>query len=258
MTYPISLTLILPAYNEVKTIAQTITEAQAYFKQRGFSYEIIVSADGTDGTRELVSDMAQNDNPLRVIGSPERRGKGYGIRQAVLQSKGQIIGFADADNKTPITELDKILPWFNQGYDLVIGSRSHPKAQIKRRQPWYRRMGSIGFGYFMRNVTGLKGIIDTQCGFKFFKHDIALTLFKQQQIDGYMFDVEILYLAQYAGYQLKQVGVVWQDDADSRLVLFSGNVRNFLDVLKIRFSKRQALNSISPVPVVSSLSGTEN
>src|SRR5262245_8901643 len=96
------ITLIFPAYNEVKRIAQTIAEAQAYFAARHYPYAIIVAADGNDGTRELVAEMARTDPALQVIGSAVRRGKGYGIRQAVALAQGEIIGFADADNKTPI------------------------------------------------------------------------------------------------------------------------------------------------------------
>lgn len=234
----LQLSLVVPAYNEVKAITQTLVEAQAYLAQKNLTYEIIVAADGTDGTREAVGELAKRDSRLRVIGSPERKGKGHGVRQAVLMARGTLIGFIDADNKTPITELDKILPYFEQGYDLVIGSRSVKSAQILRRQPLYRRIGSIGFGYFMRTVTGIKGIIDTQCGFKFFKRIIALDLFQRQTIDGYMFDVELLYLAQKANYRIIQVGVLWRDDQDSRLVLVGGNIRNVIDVLKIRFKKR--------------------
>jgi dolichyl-phosphate beta-glucosyltransferase len=233
------LTLIFPAYNEVKTIATTIAEAQAYLERRGFSYEIIVSADGADGTRELVAEMAQTDARLRVIGSPERRGKGYGIRQAVFLAKGQIVGFADADNKTPIDELDKILPWFERGYDLVIGSRGLADSRLEKRQRWYRQLGSKGFGIFMHLVVGLHDIPDSQCGFKFFRWEVALDLFRRQKIDGYMYDVEILYLARRAGYRLQQVGIHWRDDGDSRLVLVGGNIRNVLDVLSIRLGSRK-------------------
>lgn len=239
----IEFTLILPAYNEARMIQRTISDVQSYLNQRALTYEIIVSADGDDGTRELVSELAKSDPRIRVIGNLERRGKGYGIRQAVAISNGSIIGFADADNKTPITELDHLLPWFNEGYDLVIGSRSLKTATIKRRQPLYRRIGSILFGYFMRYVTGLHDLVDTQCGFKFFKREVALDLFARQKINGYMFDVEILYLAQHANYKLKQVGVTWQDDGDSRLNLLSGNIQNFLDVIKIRFEKLPIINS---------------
>ncbi|HOW58711.1 MAG TPA: glycosyltransferase family 2 protein [Candidatus Omnitrophota bacterium] len=235
MNDQVDLTLILPAYNEVKSIGQTLAEARAYLDRQGLTYEIIVSADGTDGTRELVGDLAATDSRLRVIGSPERKGKGHGVRQAVFLAKGEIIGFVDADNKTPVTELKKVLPCFGQGYDIVIGSRGLKTAQIIQRQPFYRRLGAFGFRLFMWGVTGLWSICDTQCGFKFFKRDVALDLFQRQKIDGYMFDVEILYLAQQANYRLKQVGVAWKDDGDSRLVLVGGNIRNFLDVLKIRF-----------------------
>lgn len=244
------LTLILPAYNEVKTIANTVAEAQTYLNRRGFSYEIIVSADGDDGTRELVTELAKTDSAshpggddrLKVIGSPERRGKGYGIRQAVFLAKGQIVGFADADNKTPIDELEQVLPWFEQGYDLVIGSRGMSASRIEKRQPWYRQIGSRGFGVFMHLTVGLWHIPDTQCGFKFFRREVALDLFRRQQIDGYMYDVEILYLAQQAGYRLQQVAVRWRDDGDSRLVLLGGNIRNALDVLSIRFNIKRSRN----------------
>ncbi len=235
MTQRPFLSLIIPAYNEVKTIENTIIEAQTYLSRCGFSYEIIVSADGMDGTRELVADMIQIDNRLQVIGSPERRGKGYGIRQAVFIAAGEIIGFTDADNKTPIDELEKILPGFEQGYDLVIGSRGLPEAIIEKKQPWYRQIGSWSFGVYMHLVVGLHDITDTQCGFKFFRHDIALDLFERQKIDGYMYDVEILYLAQQSNYRLKQVGIRWRDDGDSRLNLVQGNIRNFWDILTVRF-----------------------
>ena len=229
------LTLILPAYNEVKRIAQTIGEAKVYFTGRHYTYEIIVSADGDDGTRELVAEMARTDPALKIIGSVERRGKGHGIRQGVALAQGEIIGFVDADNKTPIDEFDKFEPRLRDGYEVVVGSRQLRESRIERPQPFYRRLGSKGFGLFMHTVVGLHEIVDTQCGFKFFQRRAALDLFGRQRINGYMFDVEILYLAQQAGYRIAQVPVRWRDDGDSRLALLSGNVRNLLDILCIRF-----------------------
>lgn len=235
------ITLILPAYNEVKRIAQTIKEAQGYFEERGYTYEIIVSADGNDGTRELVREMAQTDPTLTVIGSEQRGGKGHGIREAVKLAQGEIIGFADADNKTPITEFDKLLVHLQAGCEVVIGSRGLKQSRIEQAQPLYRRWGSKGFGIFMHAMVGLPDIIDTQCGFKFFQRVVAQNLFRQQQIDGYMFDVEILYLAQKAGYRIEQVPISWRDDGDSRLVLLGGNIRNGLDILRIRFGKARGV-----------------
>jgi len=240
------ITLILPAYNEAKRIAETITQAKGYFESRSITYEIIVSADGNDGTRDIVSSMAITDPRVIGIGNIERRGKGYGIRQAVAIAQGDIVGFADADNKTPIEELDKILPVFlNSSYDLVIGSRGLSTSKIEQPQAFYRQIGSKGFAIFMHLIVGLNDIVDTQCGFKFFKHQVALDLFSRQKIDGYMYDVEILYLAQKAGHKIAQVPVRWRDDGDSRLQLLAGNLRNVLDIFRIRFTSDV---TTSPVP----------
>lgn len=245
MDYSPYITLILPAYNEAKRIVQTVGEAKAYFESRQFSYEIIVSADGNDGTRELVQAMAQADSTLRVIGSEERRGKGHGIRQAVQLAQGEIIGFSDADNKTPIDEFDKFEPGLRQGCEVVIGTRGDRQSRIERAQPLYRRLGSKAFGLVMHTLIGLPDIVDTQCGFKFFQRAVALDLFSRQRIDSYMFDVEILYLARQAGYHIEQVPIRWRDDGDSRLVLLRGNLRNGLDILRIRFGKAEPLPALA-------------
>lgn len=231
------LSLILPAYNEVQRIRQTIEQTRAYLEKRGIAHEIIVAADGDDGTREAVAAMAAADLRLGVLGSVERRGKGYGIRQGVARAAGEIIGFADADFKTPIEELDRLLPWFREGYDIVIGSRAVTDARIEVPQPLYRQLGSRAFALVMHALLGMWHIHDTQCGFKFFRAAVARDLFGRQRIDGYMFDVEVLYLAEQSGYRIKEAGVRWRDDGDSRLRLVASNWRNMLDILRIRFGK---------------------
>lgn len=245
MSTSFSISLIIPAYNEASRIAQTIGEANAYFKKRGYAHEIIVSADGDDGTREVVADMAKSDPTMKVIGSIERRGKGHGIRQGMELARGDIVGFVDADNKTPIEEFDSFEPWLRDGYEVVIGSRALPESRIERAQPVYRRLGSSGFGLFMHAVVGLPDIVDTQCGFKFFQRRAAVDLFGRQRIDGYMFDVEILYLAQQAGYRIAQMPVRWRDDGDSRLALLSGNIRNLIDIFRIRFGSSSHSESVA-------------
>ncbi len=230
------VSLILPAYNEAQRIARTIAEAREYFEQRGLSYEIIVSAEGNDGTRELVAEMAGSDPRLKVTGTVERRGKGYGIRQGVALAQGDVIGFSDADNKTPIDEFGKFEPWLRDGYEVVIGSRRHQDSRILRAQPLYRRLGSKGFALLIHTIVGLHDIPDTQCGFKFFQRHVGIDLFQRQRIDGYMFDVEILYLARRRGYRIVQVPVRWRNDGDSRLQLVRGNLRNVADILRIRFA----------------------
>jgi dolichyl-phosphate beta-glucosyltransferase len=238
-----AISLILPAFNESRTIAGTVAEAVAYFRGRNLAYEIIVAADGNDGTREICRDLAAADPAIRVIGENARRGKGRGIREAMALATGDIIGFADADNKVPIEDYGKLEPYLAE-YPMVIGSRAIARELVERKQPWFRQIGSVGFRYFMQGVVGLPGIQDTQCGFKFFRGPVAHDLFELQRVDGYMFDVEILYIARKRGYPIKEVAVRWRDDADSRLELFAGNVRNARDIFRIRL----ATGNIEPAP----------
>lgn len=235
------LSVIVPAYNEVASIGQTLDKMQTYLDTQPYDYEIIVAADGDDGTREHVAKRMEHDERLRVIGSAERGGKGRGIRKGVSLASGTIIGFTDADNKTPIEELEKVLSWFDQGYDVVIGSRALSTSHILQRQPLYRQIGSRVFGMVMRPLVGLYDIRDTQCGFKFFQGNVAHDLFRRQYIDGYMFDVEILRLAKQSRYQIKEVAVDWQDDGDTRYNPITGTWLNARDLLRIHFAQRASI-----------------
>lgn len=210
------LSMVLPAYNEVERIQSTIDSMRSHCRRRNYSYEIIVCADGQDGTRELVGELARSDSRLTVLGNSERAGKGLAIRSGVARAQGQIIGFADADNKVPIAEIDNLLPWLHKGFDIVIGSRGLADSRVEVPPPVHRRLGSRAFALAMHALIGLHGVRDTQCGFKFFQRQAAVDLFERQRIDGYMFDVEILYLAERTGYRIKEVGVRWRDDGDTR------------------------------------------
>jgi dolichyl-phosphate beta-glucosyltransferase len=231
------ISLILPAYNEARVIPATIDDAVRYFTSRNLSYEIIVAADGADGTREIVRRLARENPALQAIGQDARCGKGLGIRKAVAIATGAVIGYADADNKVPIEEFDKFRPELEKGAEAVIGTR-RGGASIEKAQPLYRRAGSLGFLWFMQTVVGLPGINDTQCGFKFFQGAAAKELFRRQKIDAYMFDVEILAIARRLGYRIQQVPIRWRDDADSRLNLVSGNLRNVRDIFRIGLQHR--------------------
>ena len=232
-----SVGVVVPAYNEVRSIGATLGEICSYFAAKSYDFEIVVAADGDDGTRELVADLARTEPRLKVIGSPERRGKGRGVREGMQLVRGEVIGFVDADNKTPITEFDKFEPYFASGTDVVIGSRGLRESRIERPQPLYRRAGSKVFAFGMHAIVGLHSIADTQCGFKFFRRAAADEIFRQQRIDGYMFDVEVLYLASARDYRIAQVPVRWRDDGDSRLDLVAGNLRNLRDLLRIRLGR---------------------
>jgi dolichyl-phosphate beta-glucosyltransferase len=243
----VDLSLILPAYNERESIVSTIEQAFEYFRSRSIDGEIIVAADGADGTREKVREIAAGNPRVSVFGNEARCGKGRAVREAMARTRGRLVGYADADNKVPIEEFDKIRPCLDAGYQVVTGSRALAQSQIERKQPLYRRLGSAGFRIFLQTVLGLPGVHDTQCGFKFFHRDVALRLFGLQRIDGYMFDVEILTLAHQMGYGIKEVPIRWRNDGDSRLDLLSGNIRNVIDIFKIRSFTREA--DLMPVPI---------
>ena len=230
----LSLSLILPAYNEERTVLKTVTEAIEFLSAMKLSFEIIVVADGTDATREKVVTFAKNEPRVRVLGSTERRGKGRGVKDGVEIAQGRFIGFADADNKTPISEYAAFHRELEAGARIVIGNRKARSAQIEKKQALYRQLGSLAFNRMMNAFMGLKGIEDTQCGFKFFDRDTAREIFNEMKTDGYMFDVEILYLAARKGIAVKQLPVRWRDDADSRLDLVRGNLKNLREILRIR------------------------
>jgi dolichyl-phosphate beta-glucosyltransferase len=236
------LSLIFPAYNEVRTIGRTLQLAYDYLERQPYDFEILVAADGDDGTREVAREIGAQRGRMKVLGEKTRAGKGRGVRAGVQAAQGTIIGFSDADNKTPIEDVATVLPWFDEGYDLVIGSRAHAKSEILRKQPQYRQIGSRVFRITMHLMTGLWGIGDTQCGFKFFRRAVAHDLFGRQRVDGYMFDVEILALATASGYRIREVPIRWQDDGDSRLEPVAGSWRNAKDLVEIawlaRFERR--------------------
>jgi len=228
------LSLIVPAFNESATIVRTLGAMRSYLGRQNWAWEVIVCADGNDGTRERAVEFCKDDDRFAVMGSPQRQGKGRGVREGVMRSNGQIIGFLDADYKTPIEEIEKVLPSFAEGYDVVIGSRRVGAARVEIAQPIYRRAGSRVFNLLMRGVMGLPSVHDTQCGFKFFTQSAAHHLFSLQRIDGYMFDVEVLRLCKMLRLRVKETGVRWADDGDSRYDPIGGTIRNAKELLRIR------------------------
>jgi len=244
----VDLSLVVPAYNEARRIRQTLESLRSWLTARGPAFEVIVAADGDDGTREIVAALSAGDPRIAVLGSPERGGKGRGIRLGVARARGRVVGFVDGDEKTPIEEMDKLLPWLERGFDIVIGSRGMADSRVEVPQSLYRRVGSRAFALVMHALLGLHHVRDTQCGFKVFRGEVARDLFARQRIDGYLFDVEILHLAARSGYRIKEVGVRWRDDRDSRLDLVAGNWRNMVDLLRIRLARYPETLAV-PVPV---------
>jgi dolichyl-phosphate beta-glucosyltransferase len=231
------LSLVLPAFNEAGSIRNTLTSMRVFLDAQAYQYQVIVAADGDDATPEIVHEIAQTWQNVQLTAERGRHGKGHGLRRGMRLANGEIIGFLDADYKTPIDEMTKLIPWFADGYQLVIGSRGVAGSNVQKKQPGYRQLGSRVFGIGMHAIVGLNHVRDTQCGFKFFTRVAAREIFSRARIDGYMCDIEILWLAERLGYRVREVGITWCDDGDSRLELVRGNARNLADLLRIRLGR---------------------
>jgi glycosyltransferase involved in cell wall biosynthesis len=243
------LSVIVPAYNEAASIRRTFESMRQFLDAQSYAYQVILVSDGDDATPEIAAEIAQSWPNLIINSERGRHGKGHGIRRGAALAHGEIVGFLDADYKTPIDEVCKLLPWLVGDFDIAIGSRGIGTSRVERAQRWYRRLGSRGFGILMHSVVGLPAINDTQCGFKFFTRAAANEIFSRTRIDGYMCDVEYLYLAAQLGFRVKEIGIRWSDDGDSRLELVRGNIRNVMDLLRIRFGARSMSREPHVVPL---------
>lgn len=230
------LSIVVPAYNEESRLVPSLQKIHDYLDSRNYDYELIVVSDGsTDRTAEVARRWCLPGFPLTVIDRKENRGKGYTVREGFERAGGRYVLFSDADLSTPIEEVEKLLPFFQQGFDVVIGSRSLKDSQVLVHQPWYRElMGKI----FNRIVQGLAvpGIIDTQCGFKCFSRDAVKKVFPICRIDGFAFDVEILYLARKLGFKIKEVPIRWIDSPRSTISPIGDSLRMFRDILQVRLN----------------------
>lgn len=230
------LSVIIPAYNEESRIGPTLERLIFYLTATSRKFEIIVVDDGSsDNTSSTVKKLGAGLNGIRLIHYDKNRGKGYAIRKGVLSSQGDLVLISDADLSTPIEEFEKLDVFIKKDFDIAIGSRGLDDSDIKVRQPWYReRMGKT-FNAFVQLLI-FSGIQDTQCGFKLFKGEVARTLFKRSYIDGFGFDVEILFSAKNAGYSIKEVPVIWFNSPLSRVRLVADPMKMFLDLIRIRLN----------------------
>jgi dolichyl-phosphate beta-glucosyltransferase len=234
------LSVIIPCYNEESVIARNLVEIDRYLGEKKITYEILVIVDGSsDGTANHVRSNQPEVKNLHIIENPENRGKGYAIRQGLLQATGELRLFLDADGSTSITHLESFLPEFAKGYDVVIGSRHLKGAYIQVHQPRYREFtGNMG-NCLIRVVLGLRGYRDTQCGFKMLTAKAAKNLASQMVVDRFGFDFELIALAQRAGFGIKQIPVRWVHWAESSVTLTGPN--GFIQVLVDLFKTKWRL-----------------
>lgn len=235
MTSRPSLSIVIPAYNEERRLPPALAAVRAYLDRstRYSNVEILVVDDGSrDGTAALVESVAAEDSRVRLLRNPGNRGKGYSVRHGMLEGKGDWILFSDADLSAPIEELDKLLDAAqSRGAQVAIGSRALDRSLIGIHQSRSREFAGIVLNRIMRLVTGLR-FADTQCGFKLFRRDAARLIFARQQLDGFTFDVEDLFIARLLNIPAVEVPVRWNNVEGTKVSVMVGP-QFFLDLFLI-------------------------
>jgi len=238
------LSVIIPAYNEEPNFKKgALDQVSKYLSNQQYSWEVLVVDDGSeDSTAALCADFASKHNNFRVIKNPHQ-GKAETVKAGVRQAKGEYILFTDFDQSTPISELEKLLPFFEE-FDIVIGSRQLPGAK-REKEPIYRHLMGLVFNLLVQAIA-VRGIWDTQAGFKCFKKDVAKILFEKLKVYGKgkkvkgalvtAFDVELLFIAKKHNYKIKEVPIIWHHEATTRVSPIKDSLRMLRDVLRIRLN----------------------
>jgi dolichyl-phosphate beta-glucosyltransferase len=228
------LSVIIPAFNEEKRLATTLATMLHFLRSRGESFEVVVVDDGsTDRTAEVAH---QAGPEVRVLQNPGNRGKGYSVRNGMLNAQGQWRLMSDADLSTPIEELSSLQAALADGGQIAIASRAVSGARLEKRQSMARESSGRFFNLIVRWLH-LPGIRDTQCGFKLFSAAAAEAAFRHSKLDGFAFDVEALVLARRAGFRIREVAVTWRNDEQSR-VSFGRGLAAFVDLFRLRLRGR--------------------
>lgn len=228
--------IIIPAYNEGARLGGTLDRVLGYISAQHWDAEVIVVNDGSrDQTADLVRRYAKNNPCLRLLENPGNRGKGYSVRNGMLNANGEIRLFSDADLSSPIEEAAKLFAALQAGADVAIGSRwLKPELQTQRQSLLRQFYGRL-FNLALRIFLGLN-FKDTQCGFKAFTRDAAERIFPRQKIERWGFDPELLYLARKSGFKVAEVPVAWAHVEGTRISPLRDGLRMFGEVLNIRWN----------------------
>jgi len=237
------LSVIIPAYNEARRILPYLQDITAYLVQRGLSYEILVVDDGSlDDTAALVERAGAQNSRIRLIRLSQNSGKGAAVRAGMQAAQGDLQLFADADGATPIQELERLEAAVQKGADLAIGSRT--LASRDRRYRVQARLHRTLLGNLFNRIVrllGIRDIHDTQCGFKLFRQSVAQDLFSVARIDGYGFDLELLYVAQRRGYRITEVPINWADQPGSKVRVLRDGLAMVCEMLAVRRNHARGL-----------------
>lgn len=230
------LSVVIPCFNEGKTIYENIKKINDYLSGRFSSYEIIAVNDGSMDNTLLELQRVQKELPLKIINGTENSGKGKAVRDGILSAsdESEVTMFLDADLGIPIEELEKFLEELDRGTDIVIASRFVPGLKVMQPVLWYRKIMEKVFRFLRKVILNNWKIEDTQCGFKVFKKEVAKKIFEMATIQRFAFDSEVMFIAKKFGYKIKELPVSLQNPAQSSVRIVFDPINMFFALLKIR------------------------
>jgi dolichyl-phosphate beta-glucosyltransferase len=242
----VDLSGVIPAFNEERRIGPTLERILAYLGSGRWTAEVLVVIDGSsDGTADVVRRVNTAVAPVRLLDAGVNRGKGSCVRRGMLAACGDLRLFTDADLSTPIEEVERLAQAIAHRHDVAIGSRRLPGSRITIPQPWWRRAMGRAFAWCVQRAA-MPGIHDTQCGFKLFSGDAAARIFPRQQVEGFGFDVEVLWIARRLGLRVAEVPVTWTDDPRSTVRPTVDSLRMLADLVRIRRADRRGAYGREP------------
>ncbi|MCE9558452.1 MAG: glycosyltransferase family 2 protein [Armatimonadetes bacterium] len=239
------LAVVVPAYNEEHRIEKTLIRLREYLSAQKYTWSVLVVSDGSnDQTNAIVREFCSENPEFQLHDYSPNRGKGYAVRTGMLMADARMVLFSDADLAAPIEEIEKLLPMIEQGYDVAIGSRPLKESQLEVRQPWYREMLGRTFNTAVQ-ILAIRGIQDTQCGFKLFRKPVSDDVFSRCKLERFSFDFEALLIARDLGYKIAEVPIVWRHQEGSKVSLLRDGTRMMVDLVKLRMmGKAQRLKHI--------------
>ena len=240
------LSIVIPAYNEARRLPESLQKIRGYFGDTWSTLELIVVDDGSRD--DTVAVVRAFDAAIKIIELKPNRGKGYAVRRGMLAATGERVLFTDADLSTPISEIEKLQRAIDAGADVAIGSRAIDRSLIAVHQPWLReQMGKVFNGWMQ--LLCLRGIKDSQCGFKLFTRQAVKDVFIHCQQDGFCFDVECLAVAKLLGYAISEVPVRWLNSADTRVNVLIDSIKMYLDLWRLRYRLRVLARQLGRPPI---------
>lgn len=236
----VRLSVVVPAYNEEERLSRTLPRLFSYYQEQGYPFEVIVVSDGsTDRTAAVVEDFAREHVGVRLVEYSPNAGKGQAVRVGMLQAAGDLILFCDADMATPQEETAKLFAAIDAGADVAIGSRPLLASSLEVHQPFYREFLGRASNKFIQ-LLAIRGIQDTQCGFKMFTSGAARAVFRRCKLNGFSFDFEALMVARDLGYRIEEVPIRWADQPGSKVNPLRDFPRAFRDLIKLRLTGKAA------------------